>query len=152
MKKIATIRTKFDLSKTWRQRSNYLHSLEKHKEEWEEVLVDSIEDLMNVAVKKVCPAYQEPIQVSVVGSRTGCIEIIANICIDLNDTFLVKLIIELIVIFGPGLRKIFAKKLNEKAKKLFDLSPQLSQSNEEIIEVINFEITPAGDSNDPNAN
>ena len=145
MKKIATIRTKFEFSKNWDQRFNYPHFLVDHKEDWEKVLED-MEDEINDDLQEKYSERQE-IRINNIKSDVGCIDISADI-LSLAGNFIGGLLGSVILSY---LNNTFPIRLNKKVRETFTSTHSSQLPDGDIIEVEPFKINPADDNN-PNAN
>jgi hypothetical protein len=137
MKKIATIRTKFDFSKSWEQAANYPLFLIDHKEEWEEVLKEVTEEEINEALEE--EGQEGRIVVEDIESHEGSILITASI---FSNPIIQAIAITVIGNLLSKLLELFAKRLNKKVREVWEYIHPLSQLPEEVIEVDDFEITP----------
>ena len=138
MRKIATIRTKFDLLGRYKQSDNYRNFLGKHKKEWEEILIGATINEIQGALFE----YGGKVEVDIKKSRQGCWKICAYILVVTSQ--MVNGLYEIIKGKEEDICEIFAEKLNEKAKELLDKP----SDDEEIIEIIDFEITPDGNNDE----
>ena len=77
MRKIATIRTKFDLLGRYKQSDNYRNFLGKHKKEWEEILIGATINEIQGALFE----YGGKVEVDIKKSRQGCWKICAYILV-----------------------------------------------------------------------
>jgi hypothetical protein len=138
-RKIATIRTKFDLLQTWK--SNYPKFLEKNKDKWEEVLIGATENEINGVLEGM--DYYSGIEIKIQVSRKGCWEIEAAIlCCVLNDDWLFNAyIVKTVCELESELKDNFSMKLNEKGRELLDcdIDPEEDVIKVQYFSIVTFE-------------
>jgi hypothetical protein len=137
MKKIATIRTKFDLLKRWK--FNCPDFLEKNKEKWEEVLISVTENEIQGKLEEICPDSR--IEVRIRESQKGCWKIEADVFPLVPD---IVDIVDRIAYLSESeyLCESFTNELNEKGKELLREQSFQPSDEEIVIDVRECKINP----------
>jgi hypothetical protein len=155
MKRIATIRTKFDLTvnwKKWKQAANYTTFLEDHKDKWEKILIGVTKaEIQGFLWDKGIELQKSMIDIKITKNERGCWEILGDVFVYLQDLTTAYTIVDMgCKIIGiirenkedlkERLEGKFAEELNERAEQCLESD---TQPEGDIIKIQEFNIEPA---------